>query len=209
MPKHFCKLPLFALFAGAFYAIASLPAYGQLAFTFTAPNESVHQGDTLTFRALLTNTTGNQLFLNNDFGLVDVPLILDDSPFQTQFLLSNPQATLLADGQPHAYDLFSVYVPIASILHVGQSTVFTGSFTLYGGATDQDQDTLGRQEFMITVSPNTSSVPEPGFLPLLATLGLSGIANLFKMKFNFFRISLCFEARQSRNLLSRNFFRNS
>ena len=121
MTKHFIKLPLCALLAGALYAIASLPAHGQLAFAFTAPNATAHQGDTLTFQALLTNTSGNSLFLNNDFGIVDIPLILDDSEFQTQFLLSTPQATLLADGLPHAYDLFSVYVPITSILYVGQS----------------------------------------------------------------------------------------
>lgn len=156
------------------YAAASLPAQAQLGFTLLAPDITAGLGDTVTFRALLTNSAGVPLYLNNDFGLVDNPLLLDDLPFQTQFLLPTPQPTLLADGLPHAYVLFTISLPAYPTLYVGLPTTFNGSFTLFGGPTDADQNTLGRQEFSVRLGPAAPSVPEPGTLALLTGLSLCG-----------------------------------
>ena len=128
----------------------------------------------VTFQASLTNNAGVPLYLNNDFGVVDTPLGLDDLPFQTQFL-STPPPILLADGLPHTYDLFTVSLPAASSVYDGLPSVFNGSFTLYGGTADTDQIELGRQEFIVTLNSNNSAAPEPAPLALLA-LGVSATA---------------------------------
>src|SRR4029453_15134417 len=86
-----------------------------------------------------------------------------------------PQPALTADGLSHIYDLFTVSLPADPALYAGLPTTFGGSFTLYGGIMDTDQDTLGAQDFTIALGPAPPSVPDPGTLALLTGLGLSGI----------------------------------
>ncbi len=176
MKKPQYRALLSALVAICLYATVVSPVQAQLNFTLLTPNASVPLGETYTFQASLTNTSGAPIYLNNDFGLVDNPLVLDDLPFQTQFLLPSPQPTLFADGVARIYDLFTVSVPTSAILNLGAFTLYSGSFTLYGGPTDADQTTLGRQDFTLTLRPAASAVPEPGALTLLIGLGISGIA---------------------------------
>ena len=174
MRQPFHTILHYAFTAIALYAATSRPAQAQFNFTLAMPAVTANRGETVTFQALLTNNTGAPLYLNNDLGLVDVPLIVDDSLFQTQFLLPTPQPTLPADGLSHAYDLFTVSLPVDPTLYVGLPTTFSGSFTLYGGAGNGDQNTLGRQDFIITLGSGSSSVPEPGTLALLLTFGIGG-----------------------------------
>src|SRR5678815_3961020 len=98
MRPPFRATRLYVLAVVGLYAATSLPAQAQLLFTLLTPAVTASRGDTVTFQASLTNTAGVPLYLNSDFGLADSPLLLDDLPFQTAFLLSTPQPTLTADG---------------------------------------------------------------------------------------------------------------
>ncbi len=160
------------LTAAAWLGLAtSQIAQAQFNFTLVTPNVTASAGHTVTFQALLTNDTGAPLFLNGDLGLIDPPLTLDDLPFQTTFLLSDPLMPLEPDGLPHAFDLFTVELPADPSAYVGFPSTFNGSFTLYGGALDTDQDELGSQDFSITVD----AVPEPSSLIALGFLSLGCI----------------------------------
>ncbi len=166
---------LYVLTAMALYAGASQqPARAQFTFTLLTPAVTASRGDTVTFRGALTNNTGAPLYLNNDLGLVDPPLVLDDAPFQNQFLVPTPQPTLPSDGLSTTYDLFTVSLPADPTLYDGLPSTFSGSFTLYGGATNADQNILGRQDFTVTLTPASPDVPEPGTCVLLMALVISG-----------------------------------
>ena len=169
-PFHAAVLSLLAVIG---IGAASLsPAQAQFSFALVAPNVTAARGDTVTFQGILTNSSGQPLFLNSDFGLVDSPLVLDDQAFQTQFILPTPQPTLPSDGLPHTFDLFTVTLPADPSLYTGLPATFNGSFKLTGGAADTDQNTLGSQDFTITPTDSTPVVPEPGPVALLAALGL-------------------------------------
>jgi hypothetical protein len=116
-------------------------------------------GQTVTFSGLLTDTGTDPLYLNTDFGIVDSPLTLDDSPFFNTFVMPTPQPTLPADNIAHTYDLFSVSLPSDPALYTGPGP-FAGSFTLYGGLTPGDTADLGTQTFTISLGGN--AVPESG-----------------------------------------------
>lgn len=175
MSPTFRTVLLSTFFCVGSIAVNVPSAEAQLTFTLLTPTVTAGRGDTITFSAMLTNTTGTPLFLNNDLGLIDPPLILDDATFQAQFLLPTPQPTLSADGTAHLYSLFTVNLPSNPALYVGFPTFFSGRFTLYGGATDADQDTLGTQEFRINLGPTAPTVPEPGTLALLVGLGAGSV----------------------------------
>ena len=164
----------YAIAATALCAAISLPAQAQFTFTLLTPNVTANRGDTVTFQAVLTNNTGNPLYLNNDLGLVDTPLLMEDSTFQMQFLVPTPQPTLPADGLAYTYDLFTISLPSDQAAYKGFSTPLGGSFTLYGGAADTDQNALGRQDFTVALGPDGPAVPEPGTFALLIALGATG-----------------------------------
>ena len=170
------RAPLrYAWTAIALYTAASQqPARAQFTFTLLSPAVTASRGDTVTFRGTLTNNTGAPLYLNNDLGLADPPLVLDDAPFQNQFLVPTPQPTLPSDGLPTTYDLFTVNLPADPSLYDGLPSSFNGSFTLYGGSANADQNILGRQDFTVTLAPASPDVPEPGTCALLMALVISG-----------------------------------
>lgn len=168
----------YRIYARALWSISllccAIASRADLVFTLTNPNVAASPGQTVTFAAELQNTGPDPLYLNTDFGIVDLPLAVDDSKFFQTWVLPTPQPTLPADGTPHLSSLFDVILPSDLSLYVGLPTTFTGSFTLYGGPTPDDINELGTQEFTITLG-GANPAPEPGSLALLAGLSVSGI----------------------------------
>jgi len=122
-----------------------------VSITLASPNQTTFTGGTLTFDATVTNTGGATVFLNGDSATVDAPLTLDDSPF-----LANFPSSLIA-GDSATGTLFTVFVP------GGAAGIYTGSFTIEGGADGSALGTLGSADFTVT------TIPEPSGLLLMGS----------------------------------------
>ena len=97
------------------------------------------------------------LFFNGDSFNMQVPITLDDSPFWSSFPLSvNPGETVQGD-------VFTISVP--AVIAPG---IYTGFFSILGGADMNATDELTRIELELTV-PGQGAVPEPGTWVLLVT----------------------------------------
>jgi hypothetical protein len=147
-------------------------AHADLVFVLTPTSVTAALGQTVEFSGQLTNTGTDSLYLNTDFGIVDGPLTLDDSPFFNTWVLPNPQLTLPADNIAHTSELFTVSLPSDPTLYAGLGPTFAGGFTLYGGATAGDTTELGTQAFTITLAGNT--VPETGTVGMCVALLTAG-----------------------------------
>lgn len=121
-------------------------------------------GDVLSFTGTLTNTTDAVVWLNGDSPNLPSqipPSAFDDSPF----FANTPSGFLVADGTSGDIGLFNVTIPAG--LADGQ---YGGTFEILGGADSDSQDVLEDSpvSFTVGVGQQTSSVPEPGTLALLA-----------------------------------------
>ncbi len=173
MRNHKQRLGYGGMLWGVLLGCCVVPAQADLNYTLTNPNVTASPGQTVTFTAALQNTGPDPLYLNTDFGIVDAPLMVDDSKFFTTWVLPNPQPTLPADGMTHLEALFDVVLPSDPSLYTGLPTIFNGSFTLYGGPTPNDLTQLGEQPFTITLG--ASAVPEPGTPALLLSLSAGSL----------------------------------
>ncbi len=164
---------MFALFVlAATLLLPSRTFADTIDLSLSAPVQSGTAGSTVSFDATVSapGTNGSTVFLNGDSFDVTSPLTLDDSGFFNDFPLS------LDPGDSFSGTLFSIGLP--SNLAAG---LYTGSFTIVGGADGDAQDTLASVDWQVNVAPTASTVPEPESLMLLVA-GLPGVALLVQRK---------------------------
>lgn len=170
-----------ALAAALLLALLAPPAAraqttSPLAFTLMPSDQTGAPGSTLHFTGTLSNTTGTAIFLNGDSNTLNAPgLTLDDSPF-----LSAP-TSLAPVGQPgstYTGGFFDILIAPSAM-----SGVFSGSFTILGGADGSANDAQASQTFSVTVG-TPSPVPEASTTVSLGLLllGLGGVAVSAKRK---------------------------
>jgi hypothetical protein len=146
---------LLMLSAGAFAAPVTI--------VFASSLISVGQGgQTVTFSANLTNTTGVTVFLNGDSLNIASPLIVDD----TKFFLNAP-LSLAAGASSGTIQIFDIRINPGTPFGL-----YPGNFTVLGGATPNDLDPLGTAPFAVNV------VPEPATATMLLGALLAGAAFL-------------------------------
>ena len=173
MKKTVRTLSMFSLFVFAATLLLSSRTFADtIDLSLSAPVQSGTAGSTVSFFATVSapNSKGDTVFLNGDGFDVSSPLTLDDSGFFNDFPLS------LDPGDSFSGTLFSIALP--SNLAAG---LYTGSFTILGGADGNAQDTLASVDWQVNVAPTGSTVPEPESLMLLVA-GLPGVALLVQRK---------------------------
>jgi hypothetical protein len=131
-----------------------------ITISFDQPNQTVVAGETIEFFGSITNDTASTIYLNSD------DLNLEGLSFTTtdQFL-SNVPISLSPGGQPgdssSDIELFDVTASDPLLDAVG---VYSGTYTLFGGADGNAQDNLGSTAFSVTTE---APVPEPPSIYLL------------------------------------------
>lgn len=143
--KSIALLPAIAVLI-AMFALGT-PARAQISFSLLTPSLAGNTGDILHYSGTLTNLGTAEVFLNgDDFNLAGNGLTVNDNPFFTNFPLS------LGAGQAFTAEMFTVTI--------GSTTprgFYLGTFTIQGGPTDTDFNTLATQTFGVSVG-----APEPG-----------------------------------------------
>ena len=135
-----------------------------LTITLDQANPTASAGDTLQFFGTITNDTDTALFLNNDdLNLGGLSLTTTDQFFNTVPISLAPEGEV--GDSSGDIELFDVTVSDPLLDAAG---VYSGTYTLFGGADGNAQDNLGSTSFSVTT---VSPVPEPSTLYLL----LSGI----------------------------------
>ncbi len=173
MKKAVRTLSMFALFLAATLLLSSRTFADTINLSLSAPVQSGTAGSTVSFDATVSAPGKNSgtIFMNGDSFNVPSPLVMDDSGFFDNFFPLS-----LDPGDSFTDELFSIVLP--SDLAAG---MYTGSFTIVGGADMFAQDTLGTVDWEVDVAPTPSAVPEPGSLMLLVS-GLPGVAVLVQRK---------------------------
>jgi hypothetical protein len=131
-----------------------------LTIAFDSSTLNGSPGDVVQFFGTLTNTTGQDLFLNADnLNLAGFdPSSIDDGPF----FANTPSGFLGPNESTGDIGLFNITIPDPF-----PGGDYAGLFQVVGGATGGDQDTVGGAEFTVHVQSQTSPVPEPGYSLLL------------------------------------------
>jgi PEP-CTERM motif-containing protein len=150
------------------------------AVSFTLEDsEAGVQGTTVSFEGSITTDAGDfdPLFLNAiTFTFLGPPqVIFDDLPF---FNLPPELSFTGAGGRPTGT---GVQVFFELFLGAAAPGTYSGSATILGGATIDDQTELGTQDFSLTIRPGQVGVPEPSTLLGLA-LGLGGLVAARRLK---------------------------
>lgn len=124
-------------------------------------------GQMLTFSGTLENTTGDEVFINSNSFTFDISGtgVLDDSLF-----LSNAPFTLLSLESSTPFDFLSVNIPALQ-----GAGLYSGVFTVLGGADELAMDVLGTASFAVEVSAASADIPEPATVLLMG----GGLALLF------------------------------
>ena len=143
-------------------------------FTLTQPSQTGSPGTTLDFLGILSNPTGEPVFLNGDSSTTAVSFLhVDDTPF-----LVNTPASLAPSGNPGdsvgPVDLFRVVIDLSAV----PGTYTNNFFNVQGGFSPSTFETLATQRFTITV---LAPVPEPSSLALLLA-GTSGLLTVAASK---------------------------
>jgi hypothetical protein len=130
---------LFAIYSA--YAVAS-----PITINFSSSLVTGARGQTVTFSASITNTTSAPVFLNGDSLNITAPLVGDD----TKFFLNSP-LFVAGSTTTSVFPIFDITIPASA--PVG---VYSGDFTIQGGANPSAFDDVGSKTFAVNV------VPEPG-----------------------------------------------
>lgn len=157
-----------ALCAGCLI-FAPAAAHAQaFAVTFAPNTQTIFPGQTTTFSGTITNLTTSSLYINGDsIDPLGFGLTTDDTPFYNTF---GGTPVLLGAGQTYNSDLFTVTDTAAQI------GIFSGQFTVYGGADPTAADQSGSQTFTLL-----SPVPEAS-TSLSFALMLAGGAAVWAIK---------------------------
>lgn len=159
--KLSAALPAALLLALLASPAARAQSVSPLAFTLMPPAQAGAPGTTLHFTGTLRNTTAAVVFLNGDSATLNAPaLTLDDTPF-----LGAPVSLAPAGqaGSTYTGGFFDVMIPQSAL-----PGVFSGSFSILGGATNTANDVQASQPLSVTVG-TPSPVPEAS---TTASLGL-------------------------------------
>ena len=119
---------------------------GPITIDFASSLINGQRGQTVTFSANLTNTTGATVFLNSDSLNIAAPLTGDD----TKFFLFSP-LSLGPGASSGIFQIFDITVPPSAPFGL-----YSGSFDILGGASASDFNPVGSADFAVNV------VPEPG-----------------------------------------------
>ena len=164
---------VFKAFGAAACALSLLlggRASAQLNVAFQFPTQDVVAGSTITVDGTLTNTSNATLFLNGDNLVLDGSgLTVSDQPFLTDAPPSLAPAGTV--GSNWTGGLFQVSADLSTV-----PDLYTGSFTVFGGADSLSGDTLAAPTFQVIVHP--AAVPESSSslgLGLLLLLGGIGV----------------------------------
>lgn len=131
-----------------------------LTITLDQANPTASAGDTLQFFGTITNDTDATIFLNNDdLNIGGLSLTTTDQFFNTVPISLAPEGQVGdSSGDIELFDV-SVSNPL-----LDAAGVYSGTYTLFGGADGNAQDSLGATSFSVTTLAQT---PEPSSLYLL------------------------------------------
>ena len=127
--------------------------------TFSPASQTGNPGQTLTFSGVLQNNFDAEVFINSNsytFQIGD-PGVFDDALF-----LSNTPLSLLGLESSNSFDFFTVTIPALQA-----PGLYTGVFTVVGGADDLAADVIGTGSFQVEVAAPATAVPEPASIVLL------------------------------------------
>ncbi len=137
--------------------------------SFDQPVQSASAGDTLEFFGTITNNSSSTIFLNGDTVTLDgLSFTINDQFFSTVPFSLDPGTS---SGDIELFDV-TVSDPLAD-----PGALYSGFYTLTGGAAGDAQDVLGSESFAVdTTAASTSPVPEPSSIYLLLSGGLAALA---------------------------------
>jgi len=148
-----------------FLTLSAAHAATILNVTLSPANQNGLPGQPLTFSGTLENTTNGTVFINSNSFTFDITAVgsLDDSLF-----LANAPFSLNAFEASKPFDFFTVNIPALQA-----PGLYSGVFTIQGGADDLAADVLGTASFQVQVNapppppPGPSEVPEPATVILM------------------------------------------
>lgn len=130
-----------------------------LTVTVSPALQSGVPGQTLVFPGTLENLTTGTVFINSNSLTFDIAGIgvLDDS-----FFLLNAPISLNSLEATKPFDFFSVSIPALQT-----PGLYSGVFTVLGGADGSAADVLGTGTFQVQVNSANAEIPEPSTVLLL------------------------------------------